>query len=100
PSPRCPPRFPYPTLFRSFVCTDDEAQSAMLHRFGAASAATRYFNLNRDESADMITFDVALRRDEDDWLEVLPDEIADQLHIRTRSEEHTSELQSRFDLVC
>ena len=64
-----------------FVCTDDEAQSAMLHRFGAASAATRYFNLNRDESADMITFDVALRRDEDDWLEVLPDEIADQLHI-------------------
>src|SRR5699024_12789782 len=26
-------------------------------------------------------FDVALRRDEDDWLEVLPDEIADQLHI-------------------
>src|SRR5699024_1788212 len=64
-----------------FVCTDDEAQSAMLHRFGAASAATRYFNLNRDESADMITFGVALRRDEDDWLEVLPDEIAGQLHV-------------------
>jgi D-lactate dehydrogenase len=64
-----------------FVCDPDEAQSAMLHRFGAASAATRYFNLNREDSSDMITFDVALRRDEEDWLEVLPEEIADQLHI-------------------
>ncbi|MDN6666042.1 MAG: D-lactate dehydrogenase [Brevibacterium sp.] len=64
-----------------FICTADEAQSAMLHRFGAASAATRYYNLNREDSSDMITFDVALRRDEDDWLEVLPAEITDQLHI-------------------
>ncbi|WP_181276211.1 D-lactate dehydrogenase [Brevibacterium oceani] len=64
-----------------FICTADEAKSAMLHRFGAASAATRYFNLNREDSSEMITFDVALRRDEEDWLEVLPDEIADQLHI-------------------
>ncbi|MDN6175712.1 MAG: D-lactate dehydrogenase [Brevibacterium sp.] len=64
-----------------FICTADEAQSAMLHRFGAASAATRYFNLHRDESSEMITFDVALKRDDDDWLEVLPEEISDQLHI-------------------
>lgn len=64
-----------------FIATSDEAQSAMLHRFGAASAATRYFNLNRDDSSDMITFDVALKRDDDDWLEVLPKEISDQLHI-------------------
>lgn len=64
-----------------FVCTADEAQSAMLHRFGAASAATRYYNLHRKEVSDMITFDVALRRDDWDWLEVLPDEITDQLAI-------------------
>lgn len=64
-----------------FICTDDEATSAMLHRFGAASAMTRYFNLNRDELSDMITFDVALRRDDDEWLEVLPPEIADQLAV-------------------
>ncbi|MDN5660995.1 MULTISPECIES: D-lactate dehydrogenase [Brevibacterium] len=64
-----------------FICTADEAQSAMLHRFGAASAATRYFNLHRDESSEMITFDVALTRDDEDWLEVLPTEISDQLHI-------------------
>ena len=64
-----------------FICTADEAQSAMLHRFGAASAATRYFNLNREESSEMITFDVALKRDDEEWLEVLPKEISDQLHI-------------------
>src|SRR5699024_11560783 len=27
-------------------------------------------------------------------------EFADFMHVSTRSEEHTSELQSRFDLVC
>lgn len=64
-----------------FECTPDEAQSAMLLRFGAASAMTRYFNLNRKRSSDMITFDVALRRDDEDWLEVLPAEIADQLSV-------------------
>ncbi|WBL19461.1 D-lactate dehydrogenase [Citricoccus sp. NR2] len=64
-----------------FTCTSDEAQSAMLLRFGAASAMTRYFNLHRKESSEMITFDVALRRDDDDWLEVLPEEIADQLSV-------------------
>lgn len=62
-----------------FVCTDEEARSAMLHRFGAASAMTRYYNLHRKDVAGMITFDVALRRDDEDWLEVLPREIADQL---------------------
>lgn len=64
-----------------FACTDDEAQSAMLQRFGAASAIARYFNLYRKSVGGMITFDVALRRDEKDWLEVLPPEIADQLEV-------------------
>ncbi len=62
-----------------FVCTDDEARSAMLQRFGAASAIARYFNLYRKKVGGMVTFDVALRRDEEDWLEVLPPEIAGQL---------------------
>lgn len=62
-----------------FVCTDDEAETAMLLRFGAASAVNRYHTLYRKRVGDMVTFDVALRRDDDDWLEVLPPEIADQL---------------------
>lgn len=62
-----------------FLCSDDEARSAMLHRFGAASAMTRFYNMYRRKAAGLITFDVALRRDDEDWLEVLPPEIADQL---------------------
>lgn len=64
-----------------FACSDDEAQSAMLQRFGAASAIARYFNLNRKNVGGMVTFDVALRRDEEDWLERLPPEIADQIEV-------------------
>ncbi|MFK4761507.1 D-lactate dehydrogenase [Microbacterium sp. ZW T5_45] len=62
-----------------FVCSDSEAGSAMLHRFGAASAMTRYYNLHRKDVSELITFDVALRRDDEDWLEVLPPEIVNQL---------------------
>lgn len=64
-----------------FICSDGEAKSAMLHRFGAASAMSRYHNLRRKNVGDLITFDVALRRDDEDWLEVLPTEIADQLEV-------------------
>ena len=62
-----------------FECDADEAQSATLIRFGVASAASRFFAMHRSEASAMVTFDVALRRDDEDWLEVLPPEIADQL---------------------
>jgi D-lactate dehydrogenase len=35
--------------------------------------------MHRAEASAMVTFDVALRRDDEDWLERLPPEIADQL---------------------
>ena len=62
-----------------FECDADEAQSATLIRFGVASAASRYYVMHREEASSMITFDVALRRDDEDWLERLPEDIADQL---------------------
>lgn len=62
-----------------FACDAEEATSATLIRFGVASAASRYFVVHRAEASDMITFDVALRRDDEDWLEELPPHIADQL---------------------
>ena len=62
-----------------FECDADEAQSATLIRFGVASAASRYYVMHREEASSMITFDVALRRDDEDWLERLPGDIADQL---------------------
>ena len=62
-----------------FECDADEAESATLIRFGVASAASRFFVMHRSEASAMVTFDVALRRDDADWLEVLPPRIADQL---------------------
>jgi D-lactate dehydrogenase len=62
-----------------FECDADEAESATLIRFGVASAASRYYVMHRAEASAMVTFDVALRRDDEDWLERLPPEIADQL---------------------
>ena len=62
-----------------FECDAEEAESATLIRFGVASAASRYFVMHRAEASAMVTFDVALRRDDEDWLEVLPPQIADQL---------------------
>lgn len=64
-----------------FICTPDEEKSANLNRFGAASAATRYASLNRKSHGELIPIDVALRRDDMDWLEVLPLEIASQLDV-------------------
>jgi D-lactate dehydrogenase len=64
-----------------FTCTDDEAEGAMLQRFGAASAMTRYHNLKTKSVGELVTLDVALRRDDEDWLEVLPAEIADKLEV-------------------
>lgn len=64
-----------------FGCNDDEAESAMLIRFGAASAVTRFHTVHRKRVGSMVTFDVALRRDDEDWLEVLPADIADQLAV-------------------
>src|SRR5699024_7733642 len=66
----------YTTTFRSDA---DEAASATLTRFGVASAASRFFVMHRSDASAMVTFDVALRRDEQDWLEELPPHIADQL---------------------
>src|SRR5699024_12533087 len=62
-----------------FICTSDEEKSASLNRFGAASAATRYAALKRRHIAGLIPIDVALRRDDWNWLDVLPEEHDDQL---------------------
>ncbi len=62
-----------------FECTPHEAKIAGLHRFAAAGAAVRYMAIHADEVEDIIALDVALRRNDRDWLEVLPPEISDQI---------------------
>lgn len=62
-----------------FECTAREAKIAGLHRFAAAGAAVRYMAIHANEVEDIIALDVALRRNDQDWLEKLPPEIEDQL---------------------
>ena len=62
-----------------FDCTPREAKIAGLHRFAAAGAAVRYMAIHSGEVEDIIALDVALRRNDRDWLERLPQEIEDQL---------------------
>ena len=62
-----------------FQCTPREAKIAGLHRFAAAGASVRYMAIHSREVEDIIALDVALRRNERDWLEVLPPEIEEQL---------------------
>ncbi|MEM9003959.1 MAG: D-lactate dehydrogenase [Cyanobacteria bacterium P01_F01_bin.86] len=62
-----------------FECTSREAKIAGLHRFAAAGAAVRYMAIHRDEVEDILALDVALRRNDRDWLEALPPELDDKI---------------------
>ncbi len=62
-----------------FECTPREAKLAGLNRFAAAGAAIRYQNIHRGEVEDILALDIALRRNDEDWLEQLPPEIDDKI---------------------
>ncbi len=67
----------FPSAQGDFLeCTDDEGEKAFLHRFVAAGAGVRYRAVHHREVEDMVALDVALRRNDRDWFETLPDEIA------------------------
>jgi D-lactate dehydrogenase len=59
-----------------FECTGPEGQKAFLHRFAAAGAAVRYRTIHHREVEDIVALDVALRRNDPNWFETLPDEVA------------------------
>jgi D-lactate dehydrogenase len=59
-----------------FECTEDEGMRAFLHRFAVAGAAIRYRAMHRREVEDIVALDVALRRNDPEWVETLPDDIA------------------------
>ena len=62
-----------------FACTPREGKIAGLHRFAAAGAAVRYQAVHGDAVEDILALDIALRRDDRDWFEVLPPELDRQL---------------------
>lgn len=65
-----------------FACTEHEAKQAILQRFTIAGAIGRYYSLHRKSCGDIMTIDVALPRNEREWLERLPDDIEDKIIIK------------------
>ncbi|HCL41943.1 MAG TPA: D-lactate dehydrogenase, partial [Pseudomonas sp.] len=51
-----------------FECDEDEGRRAFLHRFAVAGAAIRYREVHRREVEDIVALDIALRRNDRDWV--------------------------------
>lgn len=62
-----------------FECTARESKLAGLHRFAAAGAAIRYMAIYSNQVEDILALDVALRRNDRDWLEMLPPELDEKI---------------------
>lgn len=58
-----------------FECTQEEGRKAFLHRFAVAGAAVRYRNVHTDTVENILALDIALRRNDKEWVEHLPQEI-------------------------
>jgi D-lactate dehydrogenase len=65
-----------------FECTDDEGRKAFLHRFAAAGAAVRYRTVHAKEVENIVALDIALRRNDRDWVETLPPDIEETIAIK------------------
>ncbi|MBF7073040.1 D-lactate dehydrogenase [Glaciecola sp. MH2013] len=61
------------------ICDESEAQKAYLNRFAAAGAAIRYQTMKENSVGEILALDIALPRNEMNWLETLPKEIDEQL---------------------
>jgi D-lactate dehydrogenase len=64
-----------------FECNSDESASAFLHRFAAAGAAVRYHTLYSKKVGDILALDIALKRNELNWVEQLPPQIKEQIEV-------------------
>ena len=58
-----------------FECSEMEAKKAKLHRFAAAGAPVRYEICNANKVESIVALDIALRRNDVDWFEELPESI-------------------------
>ena len=64
-----------------FECDAEEGRKAFLHRFAIAGAAIRYREVHRRHVEDIVALDVALRRNDREWVEQLPADVeADVVH--------------------
>ena len=60
-----------------FECDADEGRKAFLHRFAIAGAAIRYREAHPNTVGDIVALDVALRRNDREWVEQLPADLED-----------------------
>ncbi|WP_394930924.1 D-lactate dehydrogenase [uncultured Ilumatobacter sp.] len=60
-------------------CTKDEGDRAILHRFVAGGASSRFHMVEPKHAGGLIPLDVALPRNLEAWHEVVPDDVRDQL---------------------
>ena len=58
-----------------FECDAEEGRKAFLHRFAIAGAAIRYREAHPDSVEDIVALDIALRRNDKEWVEQLPDDM-------------------------
>lgn len=58
-----------------FECEGEEGRKAFLHRFAIAGAAIRYRDTHRSTVEDIVALDIALRRNDREWVETLPAEM-------------------------
>ncbi|QCE35268.1 D-lactate dehydrogenase [Acetobacteraceae bacterium] len=62
-----------------FKCTKREGNIAFLQRFAAIGAAERLLALHLKQSSGLVSIDVALPRNDRDWLENLPKDLEEQI---------------------
>jgi D-lactate dehydrogenase len=62
-----------------FTCNEADAKSAYLLRFAAAGAAVQYAAINHQNVKSIVALDIALKRNDPDWFETLPEELNNKL---------------------
>ncbi|OTG85316.1 D-lactate dehydrogenase [Acinetobacter sp. ANC 4558] len=62
-----------------FHCSEEEGRKAFLHRFAVAGAAIRYRDTHKSEVEDIVALDIALRRNDREWVETLPISMNDKI---------------------
>jgi D-lactate dehydrogenase len=65
-----------------FRCTHDEGERAFLNRFVAAGAVSRYGLMHQREIEGILSLDVALRRNDDQWYALFPPDITNKLQAQ------------------
>src|SRR5437868_10890073 len=91
PRPPRSPLFPYTTLFRSWAVDVNQRALELVKRNMDRAGVTNVIPALPEEVPEDVAFGAIYSN---------PPVRVGKVSLHDRSEEHTSELQSRFDLVC